>query len=318
MVLVYSDDKKITLELLSKGSELCKELNLKLTAAIIGKPDDALAKLYVSYGADRVIMVETNLDTFKAEEYTYVLEKIIKETKYEIVLIGSNRNGKELAPRLASKLGTGCITDCTNLFVKDKKLTTERIVYSGNAVAVEQFTSGPCIATVPSKVFDPLSKDEKRTGGIIKKKIDVEKSTSKILKVQEMQTGGVNVEDAEIIVSCGRGFKNKEDIKLIDELAEVLKGKTIGCSRPIAADLKWLSEDHWIGLSGHKVKPKLYVAVGISGQIQHIAGMRDSGIIVAINKDPEALIFKSADYGIVGDIYEVLPKLTNAVKEKMG
>ena len=125
------------------------------------------------------------------------------------------------------------------------------------------------------------------------------------------------LQDAEIIVSCGRGFKNKEDIKLIEELAEVLKGRTVGCSRPISADLKWLSEDHWIGLSGHKVKPKLYIACGISGQIQHIAGMRDSGIIVAINKDPEALIFKSADYGIVGDLYEVLPKLTNAVKEKM-
>jgi len=133
-----------------------------------------------------------------------------------------------------------------------------------------------------------------------------------------MQTGGVNVEDAEIIVSCGRGFKDKNDIKLVQDLADALKGKTVGCSRPIAADLKWLSEDHWIGLSGHKVKPKLYIAAGISGQIQHIAGMRDSGVVVAINKDPEALIFKSADYGIVGDLYEVLPKLTAAVKEKMG
>ena len=113
-------------------------------------------------------------------------------------------------------------------------------------------------------------------------------------------------------------FKSKDDIKLVQELADVLKGKTVGCSRPIAADLKWLSEDHWIGLSGHKVKPKLYIAAGISGQIRPIAGMRDSGIIVAIIKDPEALIFKSADYGIVGDLYEVLPKLTNAVKEKMG
>ncbi|RLF34618.1 MAG: electron transfer flavoprotein subunit alpha/FixB family protein, partial [Thermoplasmata archaeon] len=146
---------------------------------------------------------------------------------------------------------------------------------------------------------------------------DVKKSSSKILDVQEMRSEGVNVEDAEIIVSCGRGFRKKEDIKLVEELAEVLKGKTVGCSRPIAADLKWLSEDHWIGLSGHKVKPKLYIACGISGQIQHIAGMRDSGTVVAINKDPEALIFKSADYGIVGDLYEVLPKLTNAIKEKM-
>ncbi len=152
----------------------------------------------------------------------------------------------------------------------------------------------------------------------MKKKIEPEHSPSKILKTQEMKSEGVNVEDAEIIVSCGRGFKKKEDIRLVSELADVLKGRTVGCSRPIAADLKWLSEDHWIGLSGHKVKPKLYIACGISGQIQHIAGMRDSGVIVAINKDPEALIFKSADYGIVGDLYEVLPKLTSAIKGKTG
>jgi electron transfer flavoprotein alpha subunit len=318
MVLVYSNDKKLTFELLNKGTELAKALGKEVTAVIIGKSYDALAKEYIAFGADDVFIAETDLDSFKAEEYVGILENAIKETGTEIILIGSNKNGKELASRLAGKLVAGCIIDATNLYVKDKKLTAERIVYSGNAIAVEQFNSKPSIVTIPSKVFDPLAKDDKRSGDIVKKKFDVEKYASKILKIQEMQTGDVNVEDAEIIVSCGRGFKNKDDIKLVNELADVLKGKTVGCSRPIAADLKWLSEDHWIGLSGHKVKPKLYIAAGISGQIQHIAGMRDSGVIVAINKDPDALIFKSADYGIVGDLYEVLPKLTNAVKEKMG
>ena len=316
MVLVYSDNKNLTLELLNKGSELAKELKKSLTAVIIGK--DEFSNEYIAHGADKVFVAETEIDQFKAEEYTDILEGVIKETGSETILIGSNKNGKELASRLAAKFNAGCITDCTNVYLKDKKLTAERIVYSGNAVAVEQFNTTPQIVTVPSKVFDPLPKDEKHTGEIIKKKIDVEKSSSKILKVQEMKTEGVNVEDAEIIVSCGRGLKDKNDIKLINDLAEVLKGRTVGCSRPIAADLKWLSEDHWIGLSGHKVKPKLYIAAGISGQIQHIAGMRDSGVIVAINKDPEALIFKSADYGIVGDLYEILPKLTDAIKTKMG
>lgn len=316
MVLVYSDNKNLMLELLNKGSELAKELNKSLTAVIIGKDD--FSKGYIAHGADKVVVAETDLDQFKAEEYTDIIEGIVKEDGSEIILIGSNKNGKELAPRLAAKFETGCITDCTNVYLKDKKLTAERIVYSGNAVAVEQFNTTPQIVTVPSKVFDPLPKDDKHKGEVVKKKIDVEKSSSKILKVQEMKTEGTNVEDAEIIVSCGRGFKDKNDIKLINDLAEVLKGRTVGCSRPIAADLKWLSEEHWIGLSGHKVKPKLYIAAGISGQIQHIAGMRDSGVIVAINKDPEALIFKSADYGIVGDLYEILPKLTNAIKTKMG
>jgi electron transfer flavoprotein alpha subunit len=318
MVLVYSDDKKITIQLLSKATEIAKEYGKKTTALIIGKADDALAKEYISYGADNVFIAETDIDDFKVEEYTDLFENTIKETKSETIIIGSNKNGKELAGRLSGKLDAGCVADCTNLYIKNKKLTADRVVYSGNAIATEQFSTPPYIVTVPSKVFEPLKKDDSRKGEITKKKFDVGKYSSKVLKVQEMQTGGVNVEDAEIIVSCGRGMKNKEDVKIIQELADTIKGKTIGCSRPIAADLKWLPEDHWIGLSGHKVKPKLYIAAGISGQIQHIAGMRDSGVIVAINKDPDALIFKSADYGIVGDMYEVIPKLTSVIKERMG
>jgi electron transfer flavoprotein alpha subunit len=318
MVLVYSDDKKLTLELLNKGKELSKEAGKKLSAVAIGKHEEVNAKEYISHGADNVYAIDTEYENFKAEEYTGLLEKLIKETNTETVLIGSNKNGKELASRLAGKLNAGCVIDCVNMHFKNKKLTVERVVYSGNAIAIQQFNSKPEIVTVPPKVFEPKPADPNHKGEIVKKKYEIEKSPSKITKIQEMKAGEVNVEEAEIIVSCGRGFKKKEDIKLVNELADALKGKTVGCSRPIAADLKWLSEEHWIGLSGHKVKPKLYIAAGISGQIQHIAGMRDSGIIVAINKDPEALIFKSADYGIVGDLYEVLPKLTTAVKEKLG
>jgi len=316
MVLVYSDDKKLTLELLNKASELGKELHKKVIAVTIGHEEYATE--YIECGADLVIVAETSQHQFKVEEYTSILENIMKEYQSEIALIGSNKNGKELAARLAARLNAGCVMDCTKVYIQDKKLTTERIVYSGNAIAVEQFLSPPQIVTIPSKVFDPLPKNPHHKGEIVKKKFDGEHSPLKILNIQDMKSEGVNVEDAQIIVSCGRGFKKKEDIRLVSELADILKGRTVGCSRPIAADLKWLSEDHWIGLSGHKVKPKLYIACGISGQIQHIAGMRDSGVIVAINKDPEALIFKSADYGIVGDLYEILPKLTNAIKGKIG
>jgi electron transfer flavoprotein alpha subunit len=318
MVLVYSDNKNLTIEMLHKATELAKETDKKVTAVIIGKPDETEANELISYGADSVIIAETNLEHYKAEEFTEILENIINETKTEIILIGSNKNGKELASRIAGKIDAGCIIDVTNIYLKDKKLTAERVVYSGNAISVDQFQTSPAVLTVPSKVFDPLTKDDSRKGTIQKLSFTPEKSNSSIKEVSEMKSGGVNVEEAEIIVSCGRGFKNKEDIKLVNDLADVLKGRTVGCSRPIAADLKWLPEEHWIGLSGHKVKPKLYIAAGISGQIQHIAGMRDSGVVVAINKDSEALIFKSADYGIVGDLYSVLPKLTSAIKEKMG
>jgi len=318
MILVYSESKNLTIELLHKATDLAKELKTKTIAIIIGKNDDSLAQEYIAYGADRVIQVESNLQQYKAEEYADILDHIINDTKTKIVLIGSDKNGKELASRLAGRLDIGCIIDATNVYMKDGKVTAERVVYSGNAISVEQFNSDPLVITVPSKVFDPLPKDDKRKGDIEKIMAPYEKSASTIANVAELQSGGVNVEDAEIIVSCGRGMKNKEDLKLVKDLAEVLKGKTIGCSRPIAADLKWLPEEHWIGLSGHKVKPKLYIAAGISGQIQHIAGMRDSGVVVAINKDADALIFKSADYGIVGDLYKVLPKLTEAIKAKMG
>lgn len=318
MVLVYSDNKKIAIEMLSKAAELAKENKSKITSVIIGKPDENLAKEYISYGADQVFIAETDLDNFKAEEYADIFKKIVKEVKPKVILIGSDKSGKELAARLSGLLNSGCVMDSNNIYYKGGKLNAERVIYSGKSIAVEQLKTEPAIITIPSKAFDPPKKDDSRKGDITKKKIDSEKSASKILKEQEMKTEGVNVEDAEIIVSCGRGFKNKEDIKLANELADVLKGKTVGCSRPIAADLKWLSEDHWIGLSGHKVKPKLYIAAGISGQIQHIAGMRDSGVVVAINKDPDALIFNSADYGIVGDLYEVLPKLTKKIKEKRG
>ncbi len=318
MVLVYSDNKNITIEMLSKATELSKENKTKVTAVIIGKTDEKLAKEYISYGANQVFIAETDIKEFKAEEYADIFKKIVDETKSEILLIGSDKNGKELSARLSGLLNAGCVVDSNDIYFKNGKLNAERVVYSGKSIAVEQFKSKPAIITIPSKAFDPLKKDESRKGEITKKQIKPDSYNSKILKTQELKTEGANVEDAEIIISCGRGFKNKEDIKLVNELAEITKGKTVGCSRPIAADLKWLSEDHWIGLSGHKVKPKLYIAAGISGQIQHIAGMRDSGIVVAINKDPDALIFKSADYGVVGDLYEVLPKLTNAIKEKMG
>jgi len=317
MVLVFSDNKNLTIELLHKASDLAKESKKETIAVIIGKNDDDLSNEFISYGADKVINVQTDLEHVKAEEYAEILERIIKDTKTDVILIGSDKNGKEIASRIAGKLDAGCIIDATNVYLKDGKITTERVVYSGNAISVDQFKTGPSVITIPSKVFDPLPKDKSRKGTKEKRSVPIQKSTSTISHISEMQSGGVNVEEAKIIVSCGRGLKNKEDIKLFSELANVLKGRTVGCSRPIAADLKWLSEEHWIGLSGHKVKPKLYIAAGISGQIQHIAGMRDSGVVVAINKDSDALIFKSADYGIVGDLYKVLPKLTSAIKAKM-
>ncbi len=313
MVLIYSNEKDLTLEMLAKGRELADEQGKEVTVVLIGEDE---ADEYIHHGADKVFVAETDMDNFKVEEYTQMIANIAEKLGSETIMIGSNKDGNELAPRLAAMLNTGCVTGCTDIYFKDGELTTERVVYSGNAIAVEQFNSKPHIMTIPSKLYDPLPADSSRTGEVTKESVDYESFPSKITNVQVMESEGVNVEAATSIVSCGRGFKNKEDTKMAEELAKLLPGETLGCSRPLSADMKWFSEDHWIGLSGHKVKPKVYIAIGISGQIQHIAGMRDSDIIIAINKDPEALIFKSADYGIVGDLYEVLPKLTAAIKEK--
>jgi len=316
MVLIYSDTEKGALELLSKGRELADAAGRKVSVVITGPDAGSRAKRFIEHGADRVILAAPSLEGFKAEEIADVLEGIVKDEKEDVILISSTKNGKELAPRLAAMLDAGCVTDATSIDIDSGRLRVERTVYSGNAVAKEEFASTPAVITVPGKAFDPLPPDPSRTGEVIEAAVQPGGHGSRIIEVKKMVSEGVNVEDAEIIVSCGRGFKSSDDLKMLEELADTLNGVTLGCSRPIAADLKWLSDDHWMGLSGHKVKPKLYVACGISGQIQHVAGMRDSGIIVAINKDPDAPIFNSADYGIVGDLYQVIPKLVEALKAR--
>ena len=317
MVMIFSDLEKNGIELLAKGRELADAKGTSLKAVVLGPNGNSTAEKYIKHGADKVIVAGGSMDEFKVEEASDILEGVIKAEAPSIVMISSTKNGKELAPRLAAKLDAGSATDVNKIELEGDNIFTERVVYSGNAISREMFTSEPAIMTVPAKAFDPLPEDAGRTGEIVASDMVPGEHPSKIVDVQTMRSEGANVEDAEIIVSCGRGFKSNDDLKLIEDLAGIMNGVTLGCSRPIAADLKWLSEDHWIGLSGHKVKPKLYIACGISGQIQHVAGMRDSGIIVAINKDPDAPIFNSADYGIVGDLYKVLPKLIDAIKEKM-
>ena len=319
MIVVYSDDEKLMLELLAKGRELADGLNKTLVGLSIGKNTSEREHDLIYHGADQVVMTGENQEYVKAEEYSEILINIISELSAEIVLIGNTKNGKEIAARTAGHLDTGCITDCAKLYLsEDKNIVAERIVYGGNALAVQSLSSSPKIYTMIPRVIEALPKDDTRTGKIIKKEKTPPVSSSKIIKVQEKKVEGVNIEDAKIIVACGRGVKKKEDISLIKELASLLHGETIGCSRPISADLNWLSEDHWVGLSGHKVKPHIYVAVGISGQIQHLAGMRGSDVIVAFNKDPEAPIFKAADYGVVGDLYQALPLFIQKIKQKMG
>jgi len=314
-VWVFSEKFDLTLEMLGKGREIADRLQTELVAVLVGCNLQEKANDLIKYGADKVYLVDNPaLELFQAEGYLSVLHNLATNYKPDILLIGSTKNGKPLAARLATRLETGCVPDCARLSVDEKgRLIGERITYGGNAVAKVTFRSKPQIATVPARAFEKLEPQD-RSGEVIKLDVKIEESKTEVVETKPLETSSVNIEEAEVIVSCGRGLEKKEDKILLDDLAKILGGQ-VGNSRPLAEDRKWFTE--WVGLSGHKVKPKLYIACGISGVIQHVAGIRDSKIIVAVNNDPEAPIFEVADYAVVGDLYEVLPALTEALRKQL-
>jgi len=314
-VWVFSENYKLTLEMLGKGRKIADTLKTELVAVLVGNNVQEKANDLIKYGADKVYLVDNPvLERFQAEAYLSVLHNLTANYKPDILLIGSTKNGKPLAARLATRLETGCIPDCARLSVDEKgRLIGERITYGGNGVAKVSFRSKPQIATIPARAFEKPEPQD-RSGEVTKLDVQIEEPKTEVVETKPLQTSSVNIEEAKVIVSCGRGMEKKEDKILLEDLAKILGGQ-VGNSRPLAEDRKWFTE--WVGLSGHKVKPKLYVACGISGVIQHVAGIRDSKIIVAINNDPEAPIFEVADYGIVGDLYEILPALTEALKKQL-
>ncbi|PIU59964.1 electron transfer flavoprotein subunit alpha/FixB family protein [Candidatus Bathyarchaeota archaeon CG07_land_8_20_14_0_80_47_9] len=314
-VWVFSENADLTLEMLGKGREIADKVGAELAAVVIGSNAADWANELVKYGADKVYLVDNAMfGRFQAEAYLSVLHNLVVNYKPETVLIGSTKNGKPLAARLATRLEVGCVPDCSRLGVDEKgRLVGERITYGGNAVAKLTFKTKPQIVTVPSRAFEK-PQPKKRSGQVVKLDLKAEQAKTEVVETKPLETSSVRIEEAEAIVSCGRGLEKKEDRVLLDELAAVLCGQ-VGCSRPLAEDRKWFSE--WVGLSGHKVKPKLYIACGISGVIQHVAGIRDAKVVVAINKDEQAPIFEVADYGVVGNLYEILPALKEALKKQL-
>lgn len=314
-VWVFSEKHDSYLEILGKARELADILQTELAAVLIGSNMQEKASELTRYGADKVYLIDSPaFERFQAEAYLSVLHNLALNYRPEIILIGSTKNGKPLAARLATRLNVGCIPDCARLNVDDqKRLIGERIAYGGNATATIAFRTKPQIATVPARAFEkPEPKDH--GGQLIRLDMKTEEPKTEIVETRPLETSSVRIEEVEVIISCGRGLEKKEDKVLLDELATVLCGQ-VGCSRPLAEDRKWFSE--WVGLSGHKVRPKLYIACGISGVIQHVAGIRDSKVIVAVNKDEQAPIFEIADYGIVGNLYEILPALREALRKQL-
>ena len=317
MIFAEQHDGKIhpvSFELLGKGREIADKKGVELSGVILGHQIKEEAKELIYHGADKVFVFDhPSLKEFDAVLYKHNIVNLIKEEKPEFVLIGATHLGRSLAPRIAAALNTGLTADCIDLKLDEEgDLIQVRPAFTGNILAHIKTKTRPVMTTVRYRVFKARERDPNRKGEIIEKEAAVVEDTGTKI-IHKVPGEAVNISDAEVIVAGGRGLKKPDDLKMLEELSGLLGG-VVGASRPLV-DEGWISKDHQVGFSGNIVKPKLYMAIGISGSPQHLAGMRDSEIIVAINIDPSAPIFSIADYGIVGDLYEVVPKLIEKIKE---
>ncbi len=310
----------VAYELLGEGRKLARDLDTELSAVLLGHKIETQTQELIAHGADQVYLVESpHLKDFNDEPYAYVLTELIKQYKPEIVLAGATAIGRSFIPKVATRLKTGLTADCTGLEIdKEKRLLLQtRPAFGGNIMATIICPADrPQMATVRHKVMDTAKRDDKHQGEIIRKGFDGKTLTSrtKVLKRVDEKESTVNIVEADIIVSGGRGLGDPKNFSLIRELATELNG-AVGASRA-TVDAGWISYSHQVGQTGKTVKPKVYIACGISGAIQHLIGMQSSDIIVAINKDSAAPIFKIATYGIVGDLFKVIPELLSQIRKK--
>jgi electron transfer flavoprotein alpha subunit len=300
----------VTAELIATGTRL----GGPVTCALPGSGVEGLAQQCVAAGANKVIVVDDPaLKEYQGDAYLPSAERIAKEVDPAVVLFGQTMMGRDLAPRLAQRLGTAVAMDCMALSMNGDKLVAERPCYGGSARARYSFNGSPQIATVRAKSQEPLEADASRSGEIVKQDAGSPNIRTKVLNRRKEESEGVRLEDAKVVVSGGRGLGGPEGFKPVEELAHALGG-AVGASRAVC-DLGWYPVAAQVGLTGKVVTPDLYIAVGISGASQHMAGISSVKNIVAINKDPEASIFKASRFAIVGDWKEIVPALTEAVKK---
>ncbi|CAM4200487.1 electron transfer flavoprotein subunit alpha [Bacillus manliponensis] len=286
----------------------------EVVGLLIGDKVASLANELIYYGADRVVTVESDkLNSYTSDGYAQAFLAVYEEEKPEGIIFGHTALGKDLSPKLAAKLQAGLVSDVTALEVAGGNIVFTRPIYSGKAFEKKIVTDGVLFATIRPNNIESLTKDEARAGDVSSMTVDVKDLRTVIQDVVRKTAEGVDLSEAKVIIAGGRGVKSEEGFKPLKELADVLGG-AVGASRG-ACDAEYCDYSLQIGQTGKVVTPDLYIACGISGAIQHLAGMSNSKIIVAINKDPEANIFKVADYGIVGDLFEVLPLLTEEFKK---
>ena len=310
----------ISWEMAGKGRELADQLGTTVTACVLGSDVEGIAEEAIAYGADRVFLVDDpTLQTYRTDPYAAVMVDLVRRYKPEILIMGASSRGRDLAGSIATRLVTGLTADCTGLDIdpETRQLRQTRPAFGGNIMATILCPNHrPQMATVRHRVFEVPEKDTSRQGQIVREKALMAEDDI-VTKVVDflVEEGSVNLADARIIVSGGRGVKGPEGFEPVRELAQVLGG-AVGSSRA-AVDAGWIPYAHQVGQTGRTVRPDLYIACGISGAIQHLAGMRTAKVIVAINRDPEAPIFDVAHYGIVGDLFQVVPALTEAFRKKL-
>ncbi len=311
-------------QLLGKGKELASEFGDELATAIVGSDVKEAARASGSFGAEKAYVIEgEEFEQYNTLFYSSALAQLIKEFKPRVLLFGATHLGRDLAPYVAGQLGLGLTADCTELSIQEmdgeKLLLQTRPALGGNVMAdIVCPNTRPQMATVRPNVFSPPEGLDNGDPEIVEReaKIDPDISTVKILERLEEGEAGASVEEADVIVAGGRGVGSKENFQLLEDLADTLGG-VVGCSRPIVED-GWIPKSQQVGQSGKTVSPKLYIACGISGAIQHLVGIRDSDTIIAINKDPDAPIFELADLSLVGDLHEVIPKLLERLRGENG
>lgn len=329
---VDNEISSIAFELLGKAKDLAKDLNTDVTAVLIGSGVKGLADQLAEYGADKVIVVDDpELKDYRTEPYAHALASVINKYKPEIMLVGATAIGRDLGPRVSARVATGLTADCTVLEIGDfplqavpgqeqlhNQLLMTRPAFGGNTIATIACPyNRPQMATVRAGVMqkiDPI-KGAKANVEEFNPGFTPDNKYVEILDIVKSVTETVDIMDAKILVSGGRGVGSPENFKILEDLAEVLGG-TVSCSRAVV-DFGWKPKDLQVGQTGKTVRPSVYFAIGISGAIQHVAGMEESDIIVAINKDADAPIFDVADYGVVGDLNKIVPKLTEALKAEI-
>ena len=310
--------KAVSWQLLGEASRLAAKLEAPLMALVIGYDVAHLADEAIYHGAQKVFLCDSpELKDYRTRPYSRVCLHVIREFRPEIVLMGATYTGRDLAGAIATHLPTGLTADSTQLDVDEERLLlASRPAFSEKMLATilcKQFK--PQMATARAGVFEALPRDESRQGEIVRvaPALHAEEIATEVLEFLET-TDRVNLEDAEVIVAGGRGLGGPAAFQMLKDLADELGG-VVGASRA-AVDLGWISHDHQVGQTGTTVRPKLYFAIGISGAVQHVEGMQNSGYIVAINKDPDAPIFKIANYAMVGDLFQIVPAITNALRSK--